>query len=88
MAKKTVILKCGSRFIGATADEGPPIVMREGDEVIIQPANPRKMKNRGRRCRITGKIERNGYTDIKVQYLDTMKAGSASPSDLEPVGRE
>ena len=88
MIEKIVVLNCGATFSGEVKGEGPPIVMREGDEVIIQPANPRKMKNRGRRCRITGTIERNGYTDIKVQYLDNMKAGSALPSDMEPVGRE
>jgi hypothetical protein len=60
-----------------------------GKEYIVQPLNPRKLKNRGRHCLVLDfvPVSEAHPNDIvaKVRYIDNNRIGKVNLSDLIPA---
>jgi hypothetical protein len=60
-----------------------------GKEYVVQPMNPQKTKNRGRKCVILDfvPLSESHPNDMvaKVRYLDNNRVGRAELSDLLPA---
>jgi len=65
------------------------VELEVGKEHLVQPANPRKTKNRDRKCVILDFVpvseSCSQATVAKVRYLDTNRVGMAELSDLVPA---
>lgn len=66
------------------------VEVKTGEEYIIQPHNPRKLKNRGRHCLVLDFVPVNdtdpdGYIVAKVRYLDNNRIGKVELADLLPA---
>lgn len=55
-----------------------------GSELIIKPLNKQKIKNRDRRVKILGFIEKN-HARVRVKYLDTNRNGIVDIADLDTI---
>ncbi|WP_312754036.1 hypothetical protein [Rummeliibacillus suwonensis] len=55
-----------------------------GSELIVKPLNKQKLKNRDRRVRILGFIEKN-HNRVRVRYLDTNRNGIVDIDDLDAI---
>ncbi|MCP4674221.1 MAG: DUF1016 domain-containing protein [Deltaproteobacteria bacterium] len=60
-------------------------IVRVGEEYEIDPLNPQKKRNSGRRCVVTKIVDNHPDHTVWVKYLDTNKAGRPDPADLRPV---
>lgn len=56
-----------------------------GGSYVVAPDNPRKTKNRGRKCMILSFELNNEELDIRVIYLDTSREVLLKFSDLKPI---
>ncbi len=56
-----------------------------GGSYVVAPDNPRKTKNRGRKCIILAFEINDGELDIRVIYLDTSREVLLKFSDLKPI---
>ncbi|WNR44160.1 hypothetical protein [Paenibacillus roseipurpureus] len=56
-----------------------------GGSYIVAPDNPRKTKNRGRKCMILAFEMTEDDVDIRVIYLDTQREVLLKFSDLKPI---
>lgn len=77
----------GKKILVRTGVKEPREVEIEvGKEYVIQPLNPQKTKNRGRRCLVLDFVPvPESYPDdtvAKVRYLDNNRVGKAKLSDL------
>jgi hypothetical protein len=65
------------------------VVLGIGKEYVIQPLNPRKTKNRDRRCVLLefAPVSQHepDYIKAKVRYLDSGRIGRIELEDLAPV---
>lgn len=63
------------------------VEVKTGEKYIIQPNNPRKLKNRGRHCLVLDFVpisdsDPDGYMVAKVRFLDNNRIGKADLADL------
>lgn len=56
-----------------------------GGSYVVAPDNPRKTKNRGRKCILLDFEINNDDLDIRVIYLDTNREVLLKFSDLKPI---
>lgn len=62
------------------------LTLKIGEEYVVSPLNPQKMKNRGRRVLIRDfNTNQRGDAEVRVKYLDTNKAGKAFAEDLDVI---
>ena len=65
------------------------LTLKIGEEYVVSPLNPKKMKNRGRRVLIRDFTRtEKGDAEIRVKYLDNNKAGKAIAEDLDVIDLE
>ncbi|MEW9697925.1 hypothetical protein [Paenibacillus sp. SI8] len=56
-----------------------------GSTYAVEPDNPRKTKNRGRRCTILSFELQDNQLDVKVLFHDTNREASLKIADLKPI---
>lgn len=62
------------------------LTLKIGEEYVVSPLNPQKMKNRGRRVLIRDfTTNQRGDAEVRVKYLDNNKAGKAFAEDLDVI---
>lgn len=62
------------------------LTLKIGEEYVVSPLNPKKMKNRGRRVLIRDFTpNQRGDAEVRVKYLDNNKAGKAFAEDLDVI---
>jgi len=77
------------RVVSGFGDERREVTLEVGKEYVVQPTNPRRTKNRNRKCVILDFVPASESspqdTVAKVRYLDNNRVGRAEPSDLVPA---
>jgi len=67
------------------------IVVRVGEEYVIEPVGPGRSRNRGRMCVVLGIEDREGEDApaiyAKIRFLDTNRMGRAEFAELAPNRR-
>lgn len=55
----------------------------EGNEYLVNPVNPRKLKHRGRKVIFKYAESDRGHVTANVQFLDTKRIGKVDIDDLD-----
>lgn len=68
---------------------GRDFTLREGDQYVVKPRNPRKLKHRGRECvfldLVPVSVEHHHDLVAKVRFTDNNRIGRVDFGDLHPV---